>query len=83
MCIGHGRYLVMHGGRNNFVLDTAHVLDLMTRTWIEVSACERVCVCAAHTVCLQEEDCWPCLGSRRREVPLDCDIVQRSFQDAL
>jgi hypothetical protein len=38
MCVGHGRYLVIHGGRNNFVLDTAHVLDLMTRTWVEVRA---------------------------------------------
>lgn len=37
MCVGHGRYLVIHGGRNNFVLDTAHVLDLMTRTWVDVS----------------------------------------------
>jgi hypothetical protein len=36
LCIGHGRYLVIHGGRNNFVLDSAHVLDLMTRTWVEV-----------------------------------------------
>lgn len=36
LCIGHGRYLVIHGGRNNFVLDSAHVLDLMTRTWVDV-----------------------------------------------
>jgi hypothetical protein len=37
MCVAHGRHLVIHGGRNNFVLDTAHVLDLMTRTWVDVS----------------------------------------------
>lgn len=37
MCIAHGRYLVVQGGRNNFVLDSAHVLDLMTRTWVDVS----------------------------------------------
>jgi hypothetical protein len=37
LCIGHGRYLVIHGGRNNFLLDSAHVLDLMTRTWVDVS----------------------------------------------
>lgn len=38
MCVAHGRYLIIHGGRNNFVLDTAYVLDLMTRTWVDVSS---------------------------------------------
>lgn len=46
LCIGHGRYLVVHGGRNNFVLDSAHVLDLMTKAWVDVSG-QLACVAAA------------------------------------
>jgi len=36
LTLGNGHYLIIHGGRNNFVLDDMHVLDLLTRTWIEV-----------------------------------------------
>jgi hypothetical protein len=35
--VGNGHHLIIHGGRNNFVLDDMHVLDLLTRTWIDVS----------------------------------------------
>jgi hypothetical protein len=37
-CVAHGRYLVVTGGRNNFVLDSTFVLDLMSRVWVNVSA---------------------------------------------
>jgi hypothetical protein len=49
--VGNGHHLIIHGGRNNFVLDDMHVLDLLTRTWIDVSC--------AHT-CLQVflRGCW-------------------------
>jgi hypothetical protein len=39
LTLGNGHYLIIHGGRNNFVLDDMHVLDLLTRTWIEVGRC--------------------------------------------
>jgi hypothetical protein len=44
--VGNGHHLIIHGGRNNFVLDDMHVLDLLTRTWIDVSDAD------AHT-CLR------------------------------
>lgn len=37
--VGNGHYLIIHGGRNIFVLDDMHVLDLLTRMWIGVSGC--------------------------------------------
>ena len=35
-CVGHGHYLFISGGRNNFVLEDLHVLDLFMRNWVEV-----------------------------------------------
>lgn len=35
--VANGHYLVIHGGRNNFVLDDVHLMDLLTRSWMDVS----------------------------------------------
>ena len=34
--VANGHYLVIHGGKNNFVLDDVHLLDLLTRSWMDV-----------------------------------------------
>jgi len=36
-CVGAGRYLFISGGRNNFVLEDLAVMDLISKSWLEVS----------------------------------------------
>lgn len=55
--VANGHYLIIHGGRNNFVLDDIHMLDLLTRSWIDVSgsaACP-TCTALARQLCLHAQ----------------------------
>ncbi len=72
LCMGHGRYLVIHGGRNNFLLDSAHVLDLMTRTWVDVSAGTRASV----------EQFTSCDARLQQQLFVHCKMVQARLTDA-
>lgn len=40
VAIAHGRYLLVHGGRNNFVAADLHCLDLVNRAWVEVGGAD-------------------------------------------
>jgi len=40
--IGHENLLIVHGGRNNFVLEDLHILNFENKTWAEISATGRL-----------------------------------------
>lgn len=62
LAIGCGHYAFLFGGRNNFVLDDLHVLDLITHTWLQIT--QRGAAPPprhGHALCVHDEELF-CFG---------------------